>query len=219
MATVYSQPPGVGRVAVRRHAVVEEALDHAQQIVAELGVGAVTVSEVARRLGMRAPSLYKYFPSLHALYDALFARGQRRISAYVDDAAGDREPGLDRLLEASRACVRWATTTDGRALGPLMYWRPIPGFEPSPEAYEPSQAFTRRMRDDLAAAVRNRQLDASADTDETLRLLTVLISGICSQQMANQPTAGYDKGLYTSLTDPVLDMFVRQHAPRRRFKQ
>ena len=24
---------------------------------------------------MRQPSLYKYFPSLHAVYDALFARG------------------------------------------------------------------------------------------------------------------------------------------------
>ncbi|MGV1009561.1 MAG: TetR/AcrR family transcriptional regulator [Dermatophilaceae bacterium] len=216
MATTYSQTVDAGRVAARRRAVVEDALDSAQEIVAEHGVGAVTVSEVARRLGMRAPSLYKYFPSLHALYDALFARGQRCIAAYVDDAARDRDPGLDRLREASRACVRWTTTRDGRSLGPLMHWRPIPGFEPSPASYAPSQAFSQRMRDDLATAVRNHQLRPAADTDETLRLLTVVISGICSQQMANQPAAPYDEGLYTSLTDRALDMFVRQHSPRRR---
>lgn len=51
-------------------------------IITEHGVGALTMSEMARRMGMRAPSLYKYFPSLHAAFDALFKRGlQARASS------------------------------------------------------------------------------------------------------------------------------------------
>ena len=57
---------------------MDEALDHAVQIMTEQGVGALTISEVARRMGIGGPSLYKYFPSLHAVYDLLFARGGRK---------------------------------------------------------------------------------------------------------------------------------------------
>jgi AcrR family transcriptional regulator len=211
MATTYSQPPGR---LTRREATVEAALDHAMAIVHESGAGAVTISEIGRRLGMRAPSVYKYFGSLHEVYDALFARGQARVSAYVAAAVQNEEPGLDRLLMAARACIRWATTPDGRALGPLLYWRPIPGFEPSPGAYEPSIEFNARFRADLSEAVRRGELAPSADTDDTLRVLTVLVSGICSQQMANNPGASYARGAFTRLTDHILDMFVASHLPK-----
>src|SRR6266516_6548102 len=120
--------PGPARLTARRRATVEEALDHAEQLVRESGAGAVTVSEVARRLGIRAPSLYKYFPSLHAIYDALFERGNRQVAEFVDDAVRETRPGLDRLLVASRAVVRWSLVHTG--LAPLLYWRPVPGFEP-----------------------------------------------------------------------------------------
>ena len=58
MATTSSQ--GLpSRAAARRQAALAEALDHAVDVVSEAGVGGLTVSEVARRMGMRAPSLYK----------------------------------------------------------------------------------------------------------------------------------------------------------------
>ena len=37
-------------------------------------------------MGVRGPSLYKYFPSLHAMYDALFARGLAGSDAAVQEA-------------------------------------------------------------------------------------------------------------------------------------
>ena len=98
MATTISESV-TGRTARRRQATIDEALDYAEQIVAERGAGAVTIAEIARRMGMRPPSVYKYFPSLHGVYDALFARGNDRLAAFVDDAVRDLDPGLDRLLE------------------------------------------------------------------------------------------------------------------------
>ena len=202
------------RASARRRATVEEALDHATAIVAEQGAGAVTVSEIARRMGMRAPSLYKYFPSLHAIYDKLFARGNAQLAEYVEDAVRDCEPGLDRLLEGGHAFIRWSTREVG--LASLLFWRPIPGFEPSADSYAPAQALWQSARDDLRTAVRKRQLTKSADSDEAMRMLTIAIGGVGSQQLANQPGASYEDGLFTSLTDQVLAMFVNYYSPPER---
>ena len=56
----------------RHHQTIEEILDLAIQVMAEDGVAALSLAEVARRMGMRPPSLYQYFPSKLAVYDALF---------------------------------------------------------------------------------------------------------------------------------------------------
>lgn len=198
------------RVASRRQATIEEALDHAEQIVADQGAGAVTIAEIARQIGMRPPSLYKYFPSLHGVYDALFARGNARLASYVDDAVADLEPGLARLLEYSRAIVRWSMLN--RGLASLLFWRPIPGFQPSPASYALAQRLVKRARGDLATAVRAGELAPRADTDEVFRLYTAIVAGLCSQQLANEPDATYESGLFTSLTDQALAMFVDQYA-------
>jgi AcrR family transcriptional regulator len=199
------------RRAARRQASVDEALDHAEDIVREQGAGALTVSEIARRMGMRPPSLYKYFPSLHAIYDALFARGHRELAAYLDDSVRDLDSGLARLLAASRAIARWGTERAG--LAPLLFWRPVPGFAPSPESYAPSEAVWERFRQDLRTAVRKGQLRRSADSDAALRMLTIVISGISSQQLANEPDKSFEDGAFTSLIDEALQMFANHYAP------
>jgi AcrR family transcriptional regulator len=206
---MHSRP--AGRTAIRRAATTTEALDHAERIMLEAGAGAVTVAEVARRMGMRPPSLYKYFGSLHQIYDALFARGNQRLSEYVDDAVADLPPGLDRLLTGTRAILRWSVLNPG--IAPLMFWRPVPGFRPSAESYAVAEGLVVRARDDLRAAVARGELAPWADSDETFRLLTALAAGIASQQLANEPGASYDEGSYTSLMDRALEMFVHRHAP------
>ena len=97
-------PSPTSRVDRRRAAVREEALDHAVDLMTEEGVGALTVSEVARRMGIRGPSLYKYFPSRFAVYDALFARGlaaqaAARGARRIENAA----PGVDRIRAGGAA--------------------------------------------------------------------------------------------------------------------
>lgn len=201
----------LGRVAARRAATVTQILDHAEAILNERGAGAVTISEIARRMRMRAPSIYKYFESLNAVYDALFARGQALLIAYVEESIREREPGLDSLLEGSRAFARWTTREVG--LASLMFWRPVPGFRPSASTYAVAQELVRAAREQLAAAVRRGELSDDAGSDSAYRLLTVLLAGIFSQQAANEPGAGFEDGMFTSLTEQVLQMFVMQFPP------
>lgn len=204
--------PALTRRDVRRRETIEEALDHAVAVMTESGVGALTVSEVARRMGIRSPSLYKYFPSLHALYDAVFARALLSSIESVDRTVVGAAPGVERLAVAGEAVVRWAVSHP--ALAQLLYWRPIPGFEPSPETFAPSQADARRLREELRQAVRLGQLDVAADSDEAVRLYTILLSGVMTQQMANQPAASYEDGHFTRLTGTVIDMFLGRYQRR-----
>jgi AcrR family transcriptional regulator len=198
---------------MRRQQTIGEALDAAVAIMEEAGVGGLSMSEIARRLGMRQPSLYKYFPSLHAVYDALFARGVERSGAAVQAAVAAEPRGLAGIRAVSRALVRWAV--ENPALAQLMYWRPVPGFAPTAQTFAPSVRLMDQLHAALAAAVRAGVLHPDAATDEAPRLYTIVLAGVISQQMANEPGAGYDAGMFTSLTDAALDMFFARYAPPR----
>lgn len=207
MATTISH----SRTAQRRQATIEELLDHAQALLDEAGAAGVTVSEIARRMGMRPPSVYKYFDSLHAIYDGLFARGQTLLGAAIEDAVQGCEPGLDSLLAGARAFLQWSTRELG--LASLMFWRPVPGFVPSPETMDAARELVGRSREQLRVAVERGELEPAADSDEAHRLFTLLVSGVFSQQASNEPGADFDAGLFTSLTEEVLAMFVSHYRP------
>src|SRR5205085_2950582 len=65
------------RRARNREEVIQGILDTACTVLRDGGVAALNMHEVARRLGMRAQSLYTYFPSKTALYEALFVMGMQ----------------------------------------------------------------------------------------------------------------------------------------------
>src|SRR3954464_1096012 len=128
----------VDRRQRRRLETIEEVLEHAAEIMAEEGVAGLSLGEIARRVGIRTPSLYVYFPSKHALYDALFARGWRELLATVtayDETSNDDDFAAS-MLGYGREFVRWSV--EHRAYAQLLFWRPVPGFRPSDEAYAPA---------------------------------------------------------------------------------
>ena len=66
----------------RNHALmVQTILDTARAIMRADGVAALSMQELARRLDMRAPSLYHYFSGKAAIYDALFRLG---VTVYAE---------------------------------------------------------------------------------------------------------------------------------------
>lgn len=173
------------------------------------GVGGLTMSEIARRMQMRAPSLYKYFPSLHAVYDALFARGVAANHAAVTVAIGSLPRGEAKIRAGATATVAWCVANP--ALAQLLYWRPVPNFEPSPLAFQNSEVDMAELRAEFAEAVRRGELTAAADSADAVRLLTVVMSGLISQQMANEPGADFTNGVFTRLTDDAIDMFLARY--------
>jgi AcrR family transcriptional regulator len=203
--------PAPTRIERRRAAVIDEALDHALALMGEEGVGALSVSEVARRMGIRGPSLYKYFPSRHAVYDALFARGLAAERAAVRAAVEGVGRGVPAIRAGAVAVVRWAV--DNPPLAQLLHWRPVPGFEPSPAVFEPSVGDMSDVRAEFSHAVRLGRLAPVADSDDAVRLYTVVLSGLITQQLANQPGVPFEEGAFSRLTGAAIDQFLSAYAP------
>ena len=204
-------PMAVDRRRRRREETIDEILDAAVQVMAEEGVAGLSLSEVARRMGIQPPSLYKYFPSKLALYDALFMRGAQETLTAFRAAAARAEPGWAALTAGTEAIMRLGL--DHQVTAQLLNWRPVPGFTPSAEAFAPSIEFVEEVRRLLRTAADRGELHPDAATDEGTALWSVLVAGIMSQQLANQPRASWDQGRYTRLTPRVLELFRCAYPP------
>lgn len=187
----------VDRRARRRQETINEILDIAEQVMTEEGVTGLSLAEVARRLGVQPPSLYKYFGSLTAVYDALFERGSVRHLEVIRAAMEGVAPGLPALTAALDAAGRWSLAHP--ALAQLLFWRPVPDFEATPKAMAASVEMVELQRAALHDAVVAGQLGPGADDENTVFLLGILISGTLTMAMANDPTVLWDEGRFAPL--------------------
>lgn len=199
------------RRARRRQETIDEILTIAEQVMGEEGVNGLSLSEVARRLGVKPPSIYKYFDSLMAIYDALFERGQQAHLEVMRSAMTRAEPGLDALFAGLEACCRWALAHPATAQ--LLFWRPVPSFEPTPEAMAPSVEMVQLQRQALADAATTGQLGPGADSDEALYITSVLVSGVVGQAMANDPDLPWGQGRFSRLLPKLLGTLAATYPP------
>src|SRR5713226_2484570 len=175
-----------------REAAQEEILQAAWKLVRERGPAALTLRDLAKAVDMRAPSLYSYFASKHAIYDAMFADGNRRIWQYVQQQPAESDP-RQQIKVWMRAVVRFCCADP--ALYQLLFQRSIPGFEPSRESMELANHSLEWGRAALA--------DAGVHDPAGSDMLTAIISGLISQQTANEP--GGER--WIRLCDDAVQMF------------
>src|SRR4051812_47562139 len=181
------------RRAERREATKAEILDAAWELVRAEGLAALSLRDLARKVGMRAPSLYSYFDSKHAIYDALFAEGNRLIRDQIPELQPGEDP-VDAIRRRARDMVEFAAQDQARHQ--LLFQRTIPGFEPSAESYAIAVENLDRTRQCfVAAGIRDpRALDT----------YTALMAGIASQQVSNDPGGRR----WLRLVDDALDMYL-----------
>jgi AcrR family transcriptional regulator len=217
--TVASTSAAPDRRARRRQETIDEILAIAADVMTEEGVNGLSLSEVARRLGVKPPSIYKYFDSIMGIYDALFERGQRANLEIMRTAMAGAEPGLDALAAGLDASGRWAL--DHPATAQLLFWRPVPSFEPTPGAMAPSVEMVRLQRRALADAVAARQLGPGADSDEALYVTSVFVSGVLGQAMANEPGLPWGEGRFSPLLPKLLGVLAALYPakPARRHRR
>ncbi|HEX3705042.1 MAG TPA: TetR/AcrR family transcriptional regulator [Mycobacteriales bacterium] len=215
MTSVAAAAPATGdRRARRRQETIEEIVTIAETLMNTEGVNGMSLSEIARRLGVKPPSIYKYFDSIAAIYDALFARGQQEHLAVMQAAMADADPGLPALMAGLDASGRWCVAHPG--LTQLMFWRPVPGFEPTPEAMAPSIEMVQIQRRALADAVANGQLGPGATSDDAIYLTSTLISGGISQSLANEPNVAWGQGRFSSQLQALPAVLAAVYPPRHR---
>jgi AcrR family transcriptional regulator len=90
-------------IETHRRAVRDATLDAAAQLVAERGLRAVTMAQIAQTTGIGRATLYKYFPDVDSI---LVAWHERQIGEHLEqlsslrDGAGDPSDRLKSVLEA-----------------------------------------------------------------------------------------------------------------------
>jgi AcrR family transcriptional regulator len=198
------------RRALRRRETIDEILRIAADVMTQDGVNALSMAEIARRLGVQPPSIYKYFDSLLHIYDALFQRGQLEHLQVMREAMANAEPGLSALTAGLEASGHWCLAN--RSLAQLMFWRPVPSFEPSPEAFAPSVEMVNLQKEAIAAAIAAGQL-GPAEADQIVRLLSVFIVGVLSQAMANEPDLEWGHGRFTPFFPQLMALLPALYPP------
>lgn len=205
--------PTRDRRARRRQETIAEILEIAKAVMTEEGVNGLSLAEVARRLGVQPPSLYKYFPSLMAVYDALFTQGMTDHVAAMRAASDGAAPGLASLTAALEAAGRWSLAN--RAVAQLLFWRPVPNFEPSAEAMLVSTEMVELQRAMLHDAVELGELGVDAERDDrALFVVSMMISGAITQAMANEPDLDWGDGRFTPWFPTLLQLLPAAFPPR-----
>ena len=190
----------VGKVAERREARTAEIVDVAWKLAAVDGIGGFSLHGLAREVGIRQPSLYEYFDSKLALYDAMFADGNRKLVARVDALRLPEDPRR-ALKMMMRAFVEFAIEDVARQ--ELLFARPIPGFAPSAEAYAPAVEVLERT----TALLRAAGMRAQGDID----CVIAMVGGLVSSQTSNDPGGNR----WARHLDRLIDLYL-DHLPNRR---
>jgi AcrR family transcriptional regulator len=178
----------------RRAATTAEIVDAAWALCRERGLSALSLRDLAGRVGMRAPSIYSYFESKHAIYDAMFRQGQEQLRDHMARYRGAGPVTRGLIKEGTRHWVEFCT--DDPVRYQLLYQRTIPGFVPSADSY----ALAIESLDEAGAML----LDAGIAAPGALDLWTALLTGVTSQQISNDPGGTR----WTGIVDDAVDMFL-----------
>ena len=193
---------GTGTVAMRRQARIEGILASAWELAREHGIAGVSLHALAREVGIRQPSMYEYFDSKNALYDAMFAEGNRRLLERLQTLKLPANPRA-ALKKVLRAFIDFSLEDPARC--ELLFERHLPGFTPTPDSYGLAEEALSR----IVKVMREAGITQQGDID----CLVAMTAGLMEAQLANDPGGNR----WTRHLDRMIDLHL-DDAQRRRTK-
>jgi AcrR family transcriptional regulator len=185
----------------RREWMRAQILAAAWELVRAEGFSALSLRELAGRVGMRAPSLYTYFGSKDELLDAMYAQGMQQFAEQLGRARLGRTP---RASLRNRARVFTSAAVEDPVRYQLLFQRPIPGFVPSVESLAIALAGLAETRAVAEAA-------GLAD-QRAFDLFMATTRGLVEMQLANEP----DGDRWVRLVDEAVNLLTAHYAPAPR---
>lgn len=186
-----------------RTEVTTAILDAARAIMRAEGVAALNLNEVARRVGMKPPSLYEYFPGKAAIYDELFRLGMRlfaeRMKAFADDG-----PSWQTVEAALRLNMEFAL--DYPELYQLCFERHVPHWEPSAQAMQESWDVLADLGRNVQGLMDAGLIRTGVPPAQVRDLLIALAYGITAQHLANEPHLPAGSGRFGALIPAAVEL-------------
>jgi AcrR family transcriptional regulator len=195
-----------------REQMVASILDAARAVMRERGVAGLSLRGVARRVSMQAPSLYEYFPSKAALYDALFLAGFRLFRARLERDMAAATSFWGQIQASFEAYMGFAR--EHPELYQLLFEHPVPGFVPSAETMAEGQQLLDRFTQRVGDAIDDGEISPGVSASEARDLVIAMMHGLTSQHLANDADAPPGGGRYGGLVAPALDLFRSSWTPQ-----
>ena len=195
--------PTSPRVQRNREAATQAILDAARAIMREEGVAALSMQELARRMDMRAPSLYNYFASKMDIYDALFRLGFTLYNARLQEALKESASAHDEIRIVIETNLSFAL--ENPELFQLCFERPVPGFVPSKASLDLSFGFLETSY--ARAAQFRKQLNTKLSAQQLVDMIIATAHGITAMHIANEPHLPLGQGRFGSLIPVFLTIF------------
>jgi AcrR family transcriptional regulator len=92
-------------IDTHRRAVRDATLDAAAALVAEHGLRAVTMSQIAAKAGIGRATLYKYFPDVDAI---VLAWHERQVTQHLNELTAIRDRGEDPIERLTAVLLAYA---------------------------------------------------------------------------------------------------------------
>jgi AcrR family transcriptional regulator len=177
----------------RRQSARATVLTAAWEMVRADGLAALSLRDLARRAGITTPTIYAYFDSKNAIFDAMFGEAAESFAESKVELIDTGDPQRNLTADAKRF-IEFCMSDVARYQ--LLFQHSVPGFIPSPQSYAPAVRALDLTREQLARyGVRDpRHVD----------VWTALLTGLVDQQISNDP--GGDR--WTRLVDDVVHMFL-----------
>ncbi len=182
----------------RRRSARDAIVTAAWSLVEREGLAALSLRDLAQEAGISTPTVYAYFDSKNAIYDAMFGQAAETFAAYMAQTQDTGDARAD-LVAALRGFAEFCTANAPRYQ--LLFQRTIPDFEPSAESYAHAVEALDTARSRLAAV--------GVTDPRHLDLWTAMTIGLVDQQISNDPAG--DRWL--RLIEESVDMFLAHCLP------
>lgn len=191
----------------RRKALLrDEILSATQQLMAERGYAAMSMEDLAAKVGVSKPTLYSQFPAKEDLVVALALQIMERVFVLVE-AEGESSP-LERLLRFLHASARLQVSYGASA---MQLWMPeileILGRHPESRAY--MARIDERLVATIRAAIAAGEIDPALDVASVVRIFNALNISSCISRFTACGDLDPDRH-----ADAVVAVFKRGVAPQ-----
>ena len=200
----------MGKTLTRREQVREETIEQILSIAREEmqaeGVAALSLGTIARRLGMRTPSLYTYFDSKHAIYDELFRRGFLEFGRRMNERPYQDGTLRENLESLMTTYMRFAQ--ENQDLYQLMFQRPVPGFVPSEESMAVSLGQLNASKEQFAYLLEGEDNTLTIPFEEARDLVIAFEHGLTEMHLANNPDLPVGEGRFGQLIPQAVQILL-----------
>ncbi len=200
----------MGKTLTRREQVraetIEQILSIAREEMQAEGVAALSLGTIARRLGMRTPSLYTYFDSKHAIYDELFRRGFLEFGRRMNERPYQDGTLRENLESLMTTYMRFAQ--ENQDLYQLMFQRPVPGFVPSEESMAVSLGQLNASKEQFAYLLEGEDNTLTIPFEEARDLVIAFEHGLTEMHLANNPDLPVGEGRFGKLIPQAVQILL-----------